>query len=59
MSAAYVLDAARTPFGRHGGALAGVRPDGPTAHAVCSRVAVGRHAVAAISIGVGQGLEAA
>jgi acetyl-CoA acetyltransferase family protein len=27
MSAAYVYDAIRTPFGRHGGALAGVRPD--------------------------------
>jgi len=26
-SAAYVLDAVRTPFGRFGGALAGVRPD--------------------------------
>ena len=23
----YVLDAVRTPIGRHGGALAGVRPD--------------------------------
>src|SRR5437764_14800500 len=27
MAAAYVLDAIRTPFGRYGGALAGVRPD--------------------------------
>jgi len=27
MRAAYVLDAVRTPFGRYGGALAGVRPD--------------------------------
>src|SRR3954467_7939937 len=27
MSDAYVLDAVRTPFGRYGGALAGVRPD--------------------------------
>ena len=26
-NAAYVLDAVRTPFGRFGGALAGVRPD--------------------------------
>jgi acetyl-CoA acetyltransferase family protein len=26
-TAAYVLDAVRTPFGRYGGALAGVRPD--------------------------------
>jgi acetyl-CoA acetyltransferase family protein len=27
MSACYVIDAVRTPFGKHGGALAGVRPD--------------------------------
>jgi len=27
MSACFVLDAVRTPFGRYGGALAGVRPD--------------------------------
>ncbi len=27
MSDAYVLDAVRAPFGRYGGALAGVRPD--------------------------------
>jgi acetyl-CoA acetyltransferase family protein len=27
MSDAYILDAVRTPFGRYGGALAGVRPD--------------------------------
>src|SRR4051794_3240057 len=27
MSACYILDAVRTPFGRYGGALAGVRPD--------------------------------
>src|SRR4051795_499299 len=27
MTDAYVLDAIRTPFGRYGGALAGVRPD--------------------------------
>jgi acetyl-CoA acetyltransferase family protein len=27
MSAAYIYDAVRTPFGRYGGALAGVRPD--------------------------------
>ena len=32
MSAAYVLDAVRTPFGRYGGALAGVRPDDLAAH---------------------------
>jgi acetyl-CoA acetyltransferase family protein len=30
----YVLDAVRTPFGRYGGALAGVRPDDLAAHAV-------------------------
>ena len=27
MSAAYVYEAVRTPFGRYGGALSGVRPD--------------------------------
>jgi acetyl-CoA acetyltransferase family protein len=31
---AYLLDAIRTPFGRHGGALAGVRPDDLAAHVV-------------------------
>ena len=34
MSAAYVLDAVRTPFGRYGGGLAGVRPDDLATHAV-------------------------
>jgi acetyl-CoA acetyltransferase family protein len=34
MSAAYVLDAVRTPFGRYGGGLASVRPDDLGAHAV-------------------------
>jgi acetyl-CoA acetyltransferase family protein len=34
MSDAYVLDAVRTPFGRYGGALAGVRPDDLAAHVV-------------------------
>jgi len=32
MPDAYVLDAVRTPFGRYGGALAGVRPDDLAAH---------------------------
>jgi acetyl-CoA acetyltransferase family protein len=32
--AAYVVDAIRTPFGRYGGALAGVRPDDLAAHVV-------------------------
>jgi acetyl-CoA acetyltransferase family protein len=40
VSAAYVYDAVRTPFGRHGGALAGVRPDDLAAHVV--RELVGR-----------------
>src|SRR3954471_9268522 len=31
---AYVLDAVRTPFGRYGGGLAGVRPDDLGAHVV-------------------------
>ena len=34
MSDAYILDAVRTPFGRYGGALAGVRPDDLGAHVV-------------------------
>jgi acetyl-CoA acetyltransferase family protein len=34
VSAAYILDAVRTPFGRYGGALAHVRPDDLGAHAV-------------------------
>ncbi len=34
MSAAYVLDAIRAPFGRYGGGLAGVRPDDLAAHVV-------------------------
>ncbi len=34
MSAAYVLDAVRTPFGRYGGALSRVRPDDLAAHVV-------------------------
>ena len=32
MSAAYVYDAVRTPFGRYGGALSGIRPDDLAAH---------------------------
>jgi len=34
MSAAYVVDSVRTPFGRFVGALAGVPPDDLAAHAV-------------------------
>ena len=34
MADAYVLDAVRAPFGRYGGALAGVRPDDLGAHVV-------------------------
>jgi acetyl-CoA acetyltransferase family protein len=34
MNAAYLYDAVRTPFGRYGGALAGVRPDDLGAHVV-------------------------
>ena len=41
MRAAYILDAVRTPFGRYGGALAGVRPDDLAAHAV--RALLDRH----------------
>jgi acetyl-CoA acetyltransferase family protein len=36
---AYVLDAVRTPFGRHGGALAGTRPDDLAAHVVSALLA--------------------
>ena len=39
MSEAYVLDAVRTPFGRHGKALAGTRPDDLAAHVVSSLLA--------------------
>jgi acetyl-CoA acetyltransferase family protein len=38
MSAAYIVDAVRTPFGRYGGALAGVRPDDLAAHVVSTLV---------------------
>jgi len=34
MSSAFIVDAVRTPFGRYGGGLAGVRPDDLAAHAV-------------------------
>jgi len=34
MSGAYVYQAVRTPFGRYGGALAGVRPDDLAAHVI-------------------------
>ncbi|MEV0390619.1 thiolase family protein [Nonomuraea sp. NPDC050643] len=34
MKAVYILDAVRTPFGRYGGALAGIRPDDLAAHVV-------------------------
>jgi acetyl-CoA acetyltransferase family protein len=40
VSAAFVYDAIRTPFGRHGGALAEARPDDLAAHAV--RALLGR-----------------
>ncbi|MBS1676232.1 MAG: thiolase family protein [Actinobacteria bacterium] len=36
MSAAHIYAVLRTPFGRHGGALAGVRPDDLAAHALRS-----------------------
>ncbi|MFI6738678.1 thiolase family protein [Nonomuraea sp. NPDC050451] len=34
MNTVYIVDAVRTPFGRHGGALSGVRPDDLAAHVV-------------------------
>ena len=39
VSSAYILDAVRTPFGRYGGGLSGVRPDDLAAHAVRSLLA--------------------
>jgi acetyl-CoA acetyltransferase family protein len=39
VSEAYVLDAVRTPFGHHGGALAGTRPDDLAAHVVSALLA--------------------
>ncbi len=39
MTDVFVLDAVRTPIGRYGGALAGVRPDDLAAHVVRSLVA--------------------
>jgi acetyl-CoA acetyltransferase family protein len=39
MSSAYVIDAVRTPIGRYGGALGGIRPDDLAAVAVGSLVA--------------------
>jgi acetyl-CoA acetyltransferase family protein len=38
VSGAFILDAVRTPIGRHGGALAGIRPDDLAAHVVRSLV---------------------
>ena len=39
MRDAFVVDAVRTPIGRHGGALASVRPDDLAAHAIAALVA--------------------
>jgi len=41
MTEAFVYDAVRTPFGKHDGALAGVRPDDLAAHVL--KQLVGRH----------------
>jgi acetyl-CoA acetyltransferase family protein len=38
MNDVYILDAVRTPFGRYGGALAGIRPDDLAAHVVAALV---------------------
>ncbi|MGV9376018.1 thiolase family protein [Nonomuraea sp. NPDC003707] len=45
MNTVYIVDAVRTPFGRHGGALAGIRPDDLAAHVV--RAVAERNGVAA------------
>ena len=39
MNDAFIVDAVRTPIGRHGGSLAGVRPDDLAAHALRSLMA--------------------
>jgi acetyl-CoA acyltransferase len=39
MNSAYVYDAVRTPFGRYGGALSGIRPDDLAAHALTALLA--------------------
>jgi acetyl-CoA acetyltransferase family protein len=39
MTDAFIVDAVRTPIGRHGGALSGVRPDDLAAHALRSLMA--------------------
>ena len=39
MSSAYVYDAVRTPFGRYGGALAGIRPDDLATHSLSALLA--------------------
>ena len=39
MSDALILDMVRTPIGRHGGVLAGVRPDDLAAHVIAAAVA--------------------
>jgi acetyl-CoA acetyltransferase family protein len=43
VSSAYIVDAIRTPFGRYGGALSGVRPDDLAAHVL--KALVGRTGV--------------
>ena len=44
MSDAFIYEAVRTPFGRFGGALAGVRPDDLAAHALRALLERGRRA---------------
>ncbi|MFQ5947617.1 MAG: 3-oxoadipyl-CoA thiolase, partial [Acidimicrobiia bacterium] len=38
MEAVYIIDACRTPMGKHGGALAGVRPDDLARHVIAALV---------------------
>lgn len=69
MSGAFVYDDARTPLGRYGGALAGVRPDdlgalalGASGGRIVNQLARelrrrgSRWGLAALCIGVGEGL---
>ncbi len=55
MAEAFIYDGVRTPFGRYGGGLAGICPD-DLALAYELHRRGGGYGVAAICIGVGQGL---
>lgn len=53
----YIVDAVRTPTGRYGGALAGVRPDDLAARVIPALAERSpTHGLATLCIGVGQGI---